>query len=30
VDYPTVVPDGSGVLALAIGPDAQLATDKLD
>jgi hypothetical protein len=29
VDYPTVVPDGSGVLALAIGPDAQLATDPL-
>jgi hypothetical protein len=29
VDYPTVVPDGSGVLALAIGPDGKLATDPL-
>jgi LmbE family N-acetylglucosaminyl deacetylase len=30
VDYPTVIADGAGVLALAIGPDGQLATDDLD
>jgi LmbE family N-acetylglucosaminyl deacetylase len=30
VDYPTVVTDGQDVLALAIGPDGQLSTDKLD
>ncbi|PRY46047.1 PIG-L family deacetylase [Umezawaea tangerina] len=29
VDYPAVVPDDNGVLALAIGPDGQLATDPL-
>jgi hypothetical protein len=30
VDYPTVVSDGQEVLALAIGPDGQLSTDRLD